>query len=85
MVSNRKPMFVSGKAHEILSQRAKENKRFIGDEVDILLNIKSIEEIDTENKCYFTEKPPKLAPIKITPWHIKMNMDTTSVTENSNQ
>lgn len=55
MVKNRKPLFVSQAAHEILSQRAVQNKIFIGDVVDIMLHIKELEQAQEENKSYFKE------------------------------
>lgn len=53
MVKNRKPMFVSESAHTMLLERAKINRRFLGDEVDILLGVKQPEQVREENKLYF--------------------------------
>lgn len=55
MVKNRKPMFVSEAAHSVLTERAKENRRFIGDEVDIILGLKTPEQAKEENKLYFKD------------------------------
>lgn len=55
MVKNRKPMFVSSDAHKLLKEKAITNKRFIGDEVDIMLGIKTPDVIQEENKQYFKE------------------------------
>lgn len=46
-------MFVSESAHTMLLERAKTNRRFLGDEVDILLGVKQPEQVREENKLYF--------------------------------
>ena len=56
MVKERKPMFVSGEAHALLQQKAQEDKMFMGDVVDILLGLKTTEQIKEENKSYFNDK-----------------------------
>lgn len=55
MVKNRKPLFVSEKAWEILKRKAEVNRRFMGDEVDIWLGLKTEEQVREENKLYFKE------------------------------
>lgn len=55
MVKERKPLFVSGEAHALLSKRAEEEKMFMGDVVDILLGLKTKDTIKEENKDYFKD------------------------------
>lgn len=55
MVKNRKPLFVSEEAHQRLKDRAEQNRRFIGDEVDIMLGLKTPEQAKEENKLYFKD------------------------------
>jgi len=48
MVKNRKPMFVSEQALARLKQLAQEQKCFTGDVVDILLGVKTEEQLNEE-------------------------------------
>ena len=48
MVKNRKPLFVSEAARNELKRRSREQRRFMGDVVDILLGIKT--EVDLEKE-----------------------------------
>lgn len=50
MVKNRKPMFVSEQALARLKELAQEQKCFTGDVVDILLGVKTREQLDEEYK-----------------------------------
>ena len=48
MVKNRKPIFVSEAARNTLKRLSKEQRRYMGDVVDLLLNIKTEEELEQE-------------------------------------
>ena len=50
MVKNRKPLFVSERALRELQRLARERKCFAGDVVDMLIGIKTEEELDEEFK-----------------------------------
>lgn len=50
MVKDRKPMFVSAEALKVLKQKATDQKCFVGDVVDMLLGIRTMEEIDEQFK-----------------------------------
>jgi hypothetical protein len=50
MVKNRKPLFVSEQAHQRLAELSAEKKMFKGDLVDILLGIKTDEDIEHDYK-----------------------------------
>lgn len=67
MVKNRKPLMVSDEARHRLKERAHQEKMFIGDVVDILVGVKSYEDVRKE---YATEKR-----IKRKSW----GLDTTEV------
>lgn len=56
MVKNRKPMFVSEDAHNVLLERAKNERMFMGDVVDVLLGVKHIAQVKEENKYYFADE-----------------------------
>lgn len=45
-------MFVSGVAHEKLLAIAQDKKCFLGDVVDLLLELKTVEQLGVENKKF---------------------------------
>ena len=50
MVKERKPLFVSGEAHALLRAQADAQQMFMGDVVDILLGLKTKEQIAVEQR-----------------------------------